>query len=407
MRKIWLLIPRNIRKRIKAAIVPIYKLIAILIPVDKKLITFSAYNGKNYSGSPKALYEYMVDNQLDRKYRIIWFIHEKSLPARIPGNAEQKPYNNIMYYCYMARAKVWISDSRNPDFMIRKRNQKYIQIWHGTPYKTLGLDIENLNMAGGYVGKKKYQDNIRSNSRQWDYMVTQNDFSIPIFQRCFDYHKTFLTTGYPRNDVLFKKNNPEDIAALKKEMGIPLDKKVILYAPTYRDNQFNTELQYSFKTELDYGFMQRELSNEYVLIVKYHYFIAAKADLSDYKGFVYQMDPNEDIASLYLVSDYLITDYSSVMFDYSLLHRPMFFYCYDLENYANELRGCYFNLVEEVPGPISRTTEELIHDIKTYDSEVEPKYREKSEAFYAKYHTYENGTACEQITGLIEELMSR
>ena len=149
--------------------------------------------------------------------------------------------------------------------------------------------------------------------------------------------------------------------------------------------------------------MQKELANEYIMIVKYHYFIADKIDLSAYEGFIYSIDPRADIAELYLVADCLITDYSSVMFDYSLLHRPMYFYCYDLENYSNELRGCYFDLIEEAPGPISRNTDELIKDIKTPQKELAFRYSGKRSAFYSKYHTYENGTASERIVRLIEE----
>ena len=125
-------------------------------------------------------------------------------------------------------------------------------------------------------------------------------------------------------------------------------------------------------------------------------------DWSAYKGFVYHFDQSHDIAELFIVSDMLITDYSSVMFDYSLLNRPMLFFAYDKKKYKNELRGFYFSYTEEMPGPISTTTEELIRDIRTYDGSL---YVEKYKKFKEKYNSIDDGDASEKVVELVDKLI--
>ena len=186
----------------------------------------------------------------------------------------------------------------------------------------------------------------------------------------------------------------------KKKLGLPLDKKIILYAPTWRDNEYSVKGKYKFVSKLDFDKAQKELSDEYIFIVKYHYLVSDKIDWSPYKGFVYTFDETKDIAWLYLVSDMMITDYSSVMFDYSLLKRPMLFFAYDLENYKENLRGFYFDFVEEAPGPISKNTDQLIQDIKTYDPS---QWKEKYQAYSAKYNHVDDGHASEYIVDLIKK----
>ena len=127
-------------------------------------------------------------------------------------------------------------------------------------------------------------------------------------------------------------------------------------------------------------------------------------DWSPYEGFIYHFDQSRDIAELFLVSDILVTDYSSVMFDYSIMNRPMFFFAYDFYKYKNELRGFYFSYSKEMPGPISTTTEELIDDIRNYDPEV---YAERYEKFKKKYNTIDDGNASSRVLDLIQNLIPK
>jgi CDP-glycerol glycerophosphotransferase len=152
---------------------------------------------------------------------------------------------------------------------------------------------------------------------------------------------------------------------------------------------------------MDFAELKNALGDDTIMIVKYHYLVMDQIDWTPYKGFVYSCDLSYDIASLYLVSDMLITDYSSVMFDYSILKRPMLFFCYDLEEYKNNLRGFYFDFLAEAPGPVALTTEELIQAILYYDASA---YKEKQEAFYQKYNHADDGEASKKIVELIQKI---
>jgi CDP-glycerol glycerophosphotransferase len=301
----------------------------------------------------------------------------------------------------MATARVWIFDSRQPQFLKKRKNTLYIQTWHGTPLKKLALDMEDVFMSGE-SGISDYKEKFVENVRTWDYLISQNPFSTEVFRRAFDFKGEMLEIGYPRNDVLFSGNTPEHIWELKEKLGLPKDKKILLYAPTWRDDEFLGNNCYRFQPKLSFERMQEELSGEYVMIVKYHYLIMDAVDWSGYENFVYTFDQSRDIAELFLVADALITDYSSVMFDYSILKRPQYFFAYDLEKYRDKLRGFYFDYEEEMPGPVVRTTEALIDAIKSAEPES---FKERYLAFCDKYNGRDNGTASEQICRLVSRFI--
>ncbi len=397
-------VKKKLKKEAKLQVHKIYRRIFARTKTDHNRIVFDSNAGANYTGSPRAIYEYMVEHHMLDNYDVVWFFTDKAEHEPLPGNPRIVRYNRWQYLWEMCHAHVWVFDSRNPGFLKKRKDQHYIQIWHGTPLKRLALDMDNCDLAN-QDSLESYKLYFFRNTRAWDYMVVQNEFSADIFHSCFAFDRVLLRTGYPRNDVLFAKNNPSDIRAIKEQLGIPLDKKVLLYAPTFRDDEFDESGAYTITPRMDFRLMMDALKDDYVLIVKYHYLIANAIDWTGYEGFVYSFNTSMDINLLYLISDEMITDYSSVMFDYSLLHRPMYFYCYDLEKYAGHQRGFYFDFQEEAPGPISLTTEELLRDIQLPADEKERLYGEKRQAFYNKFHTYENGTASKQIAEKIVELM--
>ena len=339
-----------------------------LCPVKQNRIVFDSSLGKSYSGNPKHIYEYLMANGYDLNWDCIWFYENEKY--NIPGMSRQVRYGRLRYLYYMATAKVWVFDTRQPEFLLRRKGTYYIQTWHGTPLKKLALDMDRMDM-GGSTDIENYHEQFRVTCKDWDYLVSQNKFSTDIFRSCFAFKdRPILQIGYPRNDILINDNSPAKIREYKEKLGLPLDKKIILYAPTWRDNEYSEKGKYKFASKLDFDKAKEELSDEYIFIVKYHYLVSDKIDWTPYKGFVYTFDETKDIAWLYLVSDMLITDYSSVMFDYSILNRPMLFFAYDLEDYKENLRGFYFDFVNDIPGPISRDTDQLIKDIKEYNEDL-------------------------------------
>lgn len=390
---------KKIKKLLKKCFFFAYKCICHIIPLSPNCIIFESNLGNNYAGSPRAIYEKMVALHLDSTYHCYLVLKDPS-SVTIPGNGKILKRRSLSYFYNFCRAKIWISDSRMPNYLIKKKGVSYIQTWHGTPLKKLALDMEQLSM-GGSTDLAKYQRNFRANTSQWDYLVSQNSYSTDIFRSCFDFHKEMLETGYPRCDVLFEKNNESEIASIKERLGLPMDKRIILYAPTWRDDEFYEKGKYKFQSPLDFHKLLDAFGKDTIFIVKYHYLVASNFDWSPYEGFVYNFSQSDDISELYLISDAMITDYSSVMFDYSILNRPIFFFCYDIENYRDNLRGFYFNLEEKAPGPISHTTEELIEQLQDYD---ETKYHEKMTAFRETFVSTENGHASEKIISLIQSL---
>lgn len=388
----------KIKKAVKAigksGAILLYNLMNTILPVRKNIIVFDCSMGRNYTGNCRYIYENMVKEGLDQRYQCVWFFRNTDID--IPGKAVIVPYARFRYLYYMAVAGIWVFDCRQPGFLKKRSNVRYIQTWHGTPLKKLALDMEDVFMANG-ESIEEYKANFHKNSRSWDYLISQNPFSTTTFRRCFAFEKEMLEIGYPRNDMLINDNNEEGIKRLKQKYGLPFDKKVILYAPTWRDDEYDKKGDYKFSPKLDFHLLKENLEQDYVMIVKYHYLVQDCIDWSQYGDFIYHFD--DDITGMYLVSDYLITDYSSVMFDYSVLKRPMFFYCYDLEKYKNTLRGFYFDFQAEAPGPISETTEQLLYDIQNFDKK---EWTNRYQNFTDKYNPWDDGHASEKVTRLIQ-----
>lgn len=387
----------KIKKLAKRILYAVYKYIFLHLPVRKKQIVFVSSLGRNYTGSPRAIYEKLVQEGLDKRYECMYVIQD--LHTQMPGQVKKIKKGHIAYYMALATAGILVSDTRLPDSIKKRKETLYIQTWHGTPLKKLALDMTQVQMSNGQ-SIEEYHESFRNNAATWDYLIAQNPFSEETFRRCFAFQGEMIRCGYPRNDVLFAGNNAETIQKIKTKLGIPQDKKVLLYAPTWRDNAYFGLGKYKFATELDFERMQQTLAKDYVLIVKYHYLVQEQVDWSAYQGFIYTFPADYDIAELYLVADALITDYSSVMFDYSILKRPMYFFAYDLEQYKNDLRGFYFDFLAQAPGPVVQTTEALLKAI----CETKPeKYAKQYAQFCERYNPWDNGTASAQIVELLQK----
>ncbi|TLG80918.1 bifunctional glycosyltransferase/CDP-glycerol:glycerophosphate glycerophosphotransferase [Vagococcus zengguangii] len=366
----------------------------------KNLIVFESFFGTQYSDSPKAIYEYLKDNNPEG-YQLMWSITK-----------EMEPYfkeHNIPYFIrltlkaakIMPRAKFWIVNSRLPLVRIKRvpKGTTVLNSWHGTPLKTIGLDVELVTMPGKTT--EQYHKDIANDSVRWDYTVGPNRYTSDILQRAFLLEpEQVINSGYPRNDTLINDNNPAYISQIKKKLNIPTDKKVILYAPTWRDNDFVGGSEYRASLELDIARLKEVYGDSAVLVMRLHYMIAKGVDLSPYGDFVRDASQGWDITDLYLASDVLITDYSSVFFDYSILRRPMIFFAYDIEEYANDIRGFYFDYQEEAPGAIVKTNDELIvalDDAFNNQGELSPRYV----AFIEKFAAWEDGKASERVVNFL------
>jgi CDP-glycerol glycerophosphotransferase len=250
------------------------------------------------------------------------------------------------------------------------------------------LEIDNVTMSG--IDTATYQCDFKKESQKWDMLISPNPYSSGIFRRAFQFDKTLVETGYPRNDVLTNGNTPATIAALKRKFGLPSHKKVILYAPTWRDDQYYATGRYSFDLQLDITHCYQQLGEEYIIILRTHYLISRQLDVGQFDGFVFDFSNKGDIQELYLVADVLVTDYSSTYFDYAVLNRPMLFFAYDLPQYEKQIRSFYVEYEQDVPGPIVTTTAQLIEQIQHLKVE---EWDATRKAFRNRYCNWDDGQA--------------
>ncbi|WP_233569662.1 CDP-glycerol glycerophosphotransferase family protein [Planomicrobium sp. Y74] len=375
-------------------VLQLFKILFILIgrlPKTQNMVIFESFHAKQYSDSPRAIYEYMKEHH--QNYRLLWSIDKSAENMFREFGVPYLRRFTIPWFFHFPRAKYWVNNVRLPAWMPKPKDTIYIQTWHGTPLKKLGVDIEEIHMPG--TNTSAYKRNFVLEAQKWDYLVSPNPYSTEIFRRAFRYPGKIIESGYPRNDVL--SNHSETLASnLKKKLGIAEDKKVMLYAPTWRDNEFYEKGKYKFEFQFNLDNWKKEFGDEWVLLSRMHYLVAENFDFSAHAGTVYDASSYPDIRDLYLISDLLITDYSSVFFDFAVLNRPIIFFMYDFELYRDQLRGFYINIEEEAPGPIVETEKELflaINSLKDSNVQSDPKFS----GFKGKFSSLEDGQATERV----------
>ncbi|MBB3130941.1 CDP-glycerol glycerophosphotransferase [Paenibacillus rhizosphaerae] len=384
-------------KRIYALI---YRILMFCFPINKKVILFESSVGRNYTGNPKYIYEEMVRQGLDQHYRCVWVFEDPSI--NIPGKCTLIKRNGLQQLFYAAIAFIWIFDSRQSNIFKKRSGSIFIQTWHGTPLKKLAMDMTVLNM-GGHTDLEQYKRDFLGCVNSWDYLISQNKYSTEVFRHAFDFKKEIWEIGYPRNDSLFMNHNSKQILEIKKKLNIATEKKVVLYAPTWRDDEYKTSGRWILNLPGNLHKLIKQLNNEYTFLIKGHYLVEMDmASSESVRFFSYE----QDIQELLLISDVLITDYSSVMFDFSLLGKPMIFYLYDFERYKNELRGFYFNIVDEAPGPVVFYEEELINILRNMNT-YQHSYHEKYLQFVRKFNHADDGHASQRVVEKIKSISMR
>lgn len=356
-------------KKIAGKIIKIvYKLIYRFIPVDDRLVIFISFHGRGYSDNPRAIYEQMIKDPRFSDYRFIWFIKNHKKKNIVIPRAEIKEYFSLPYFYFMSKAKYWIINCKMPTYICKKSQQVYLQTWHGTPLKRLAHDIiapEDATFYRSGVSFDKMCESYDVDVARYNYMISPNKFCTEVFQTSFQINRErLIETGYPRNDFITNASK-EDVVALKKKFHLPLDKKVVLYAPTWRDNSY-VAAGYTFELKADFKKWKDILGEDYIVVFKPHYLIINKYE-NDHSldGFLYSIPADAEINELYVLSDILITDYSSVFFDYAVLNRPIYFYMYDIDEYKGELRGFYLDIYKELPGKIYEDEKEMLEDVRS------------------------------------------
>lgn len=410
-----------------------YRRLEAANPVVPTAVLFKSYSGRGYACSPRAIFEAMVHDPAYDDYEIYWSFREplaRALAARgfvvrgLDDDSGRAPddidlelalgaealellrraiivvWGSQEYFKAHARTAYWFSNSVIAWHLRPREGQAYIQTWHGTPLKRLGCDID-LSMAHNalYSGKQTHA-RYTWEGKRFTYLLSPSPFTTEKLSSAFDLtaqetRDKVLELGYPRNDRLHTYT-AEDVASVRRRLGIPAGKKVVVYCPTWRDDQHSATLGgYTLQLPIDFAKLRAELGDEYVVLFRAHYLIANGFDFAATDGFVIDASAISDINDLYLVGDVLVTDYSSVFFDFANLERPMVFYMYDLDRYENDMRGFYLNL-DELPGPIVKTQAQLTEAILGAES-ARPRFAQKYARFRERFTGLDDGHAGERV----------
>lgn len=374
------------------------------LPLDNKKVLFEVFNGRQYSCNPRWIYEEMRKDSRFDGWTFVWAFVDTEAHANIPEleDCVLVEHKSEEYFREFATSKYVIVNAMLYGGISRKDGQTIMQTWHGTPLKRLRCDIEaedgNVNNTLEEIRARNDSDVIR-----YTHFLSPSEWASKRFISAFNLdgmgmEDIITEVGYPRNDIMSNYTS-KDVDDIFETVGAPRDKKVILYAPTFRDNNHVSGKGYKHEETLDFKRLQDAIGDDYIILFRTHYFIANSFDFSAYEGFIYNVSGIADISELYLMADILITDYSSVFFDYACLKRPMIYYMYDLEEYSNDIRGFYLD-VNELPGDIVKTEDELIDSIlKVRDGGFV--YDEKYEAFNRKFNYLDDGNASKRAIDAI------
>lgn len=354
-------------------------------------ILFENWKGKQYSDSLAA-----VDLELRRRgdpRERVWVV--RSHAVRVPPGTRTVLRFSREYYDLLARSRWLIANDAIDGSFVKRDDAVYLQTWHGTPLKKVGFDIERVNFAN-----KMYLEGFALEVAKWDYLVSPNPYSSEILRRAFRFDGPLLETGYPRNDVFYRPEREQRAKAVRERLGLSPQQRVILYAPTWRDDRYDQQGRYLFDLKLNMDLLRDRLQDDHVLLLRGHHLLANRAASDPGGGFVLNVSTYPDIADLYLIADVLITDYSSVMFDFANTGRPMIFYTWDLDDYRDRLRGMYFDLTEDPPGPVCRTSAEVL-DALTSLPDLQQQYDDPLRRFRDRFCGWEDGQASARVVDAV------
>lgn len=350
--------------------------ISRILPVRGNQVLVESYWGKKVDCNPYAIACGLLNK---RSYEIYYAVNDVAAAQAQHGNKFKFIKKGSLKYAVIAATSKFLVNNVNfPDQIIKRRQQVYVQTKHGTPLKFMGLDIRS---------KRPREMNWKAfakRCRQWDYVISSNSYSSTIWRHGFPYGYKILETGYPRNDRLINAT-PEEIEGIKAKLGIPLGKKIALYAPTFRDEKGG-------RAFFDTNAVIDALGDDYYLLVRGHYFENTRFNLSQRVVDVSSVESSTDIM---LISDILITDYSSIMFDYACLSRPIILYQYDAAKYAKS-RGMYMSIDDYRPGSVVYSFEYLISCLSSKSFEG-PESMALLESFRSKYCKLCDGSATDRV----------
>ncbi|MER8182171.1 bifunctional glycosyltransferase family 2 protein/CDP-glycerol:glycerophosphate glycerophosphotransferase [Kitasatospora sp. NPDC094015] len=351
------------------------------LPLDENLAVYAAYWHRGYACNPAAIYR--KARELAPQIRGVWVVEDRARAATLPPDVPYVLLNSPAYLRAMATAKYFVNNVNFPHTMVKRPGSVHLQTQHGTPLKTMGMDLKEFPVAADGMDFERLLEAVS----RWDYLVSSNPHTSEQFARAFPGGYEMLDTGYPRNDRLALAT-PEECAALREGLGIEPGSTAVLYAPTHR------EAQGGYVPLADLRELAQRLGPGFTLLVRTHYFHdGGVGDLTagPQDARVLDVSDHPMVEDLFLASDVLVTDYSSMMFDYAVLDRPIALFTPDWDEYRR-VRGVYFDLMAEPPGAVATDQDQLAEALLAGDPE--PAARA---AFRKRFCPWDDGGAAERV----------
>ncbi len=368
----------------------IYKLKHIGIATQSNQFVFESFQGKSASDSPYALYLELKKVKPDAKF--IWVFdnlkHSDCSKLSQESNTVCVKRGSKDYFNAYASSEYWIVNCRLPYRLLPRKTQTLLQCWHGTPLKKLGLDIQVENHPTSSLKAMHFA--YHWEGKRCKYFLSPSAYASQCFITSFGLDKSkVLELGYPRNDDLVNyKDDKSYQNQIKDSLGIEQNKKVILYAPTFRDDDFIAGKHVAVN-QLDNEKFKKHFGSDVQFLFRGHYFAQVEQPKD---GFFINVSDYPSINDLLLISDEVITDYSSLFFDYLVLERPLYFYMYDKDKYLNHLRGTYLNVETDMPGPVVERQDDLVQLL----TEPEKSLVQRKQ-FNQIYNPHENGRSAQRV----------
>lgn len=371
---------RAVEERVK----PAYFTLCKALPPQRDTVLFESFQGRQYSDNPKVVYEALRAKRPE--LRTVWSYAPSRGREGFPKDSDLVRRESWAYYRTLARAGYWVDNYGFPHPCPPRKATTYVQTWHGTPLKMVLLDLERIQQLPAR-GRRLWQ----GFADRWDYVVVPNDYYRGTFLRGSNTAAQEIHVGFPRNDVLVSGSSSADVEAVKQQLGLPLDRTIVLYTPTWRRAAAGVPLEFPNLAE-----MAEALGDEYYLLVRQHYYRRGIDVPQELAWFARDVSAFDETSTLLLASDVLVTDFSSVAFDYALLDRPMIFYVPDYDFYTRVEPRTYVDLADVAPGPLVSDTQELVAAIRRTDQD-RATYAEAHKEFSTRYCAADNGRAGEVV----------
>ncbi|MEU2081614.1 CDP-glycerol glycerophosphotransferase family protein [Streptomyces albus] len=371
---------RVLRPRARAALLQAHYALQRRRRLDENLAVFSAYWNRGYSCNPAAI-EAKV-RELAPHVRTAWVCEPRYAHTVPPGVRHLRP-GSAAHWTALARARFLVSNVNLHHRYVKRPGQILLQTHHGTPLKHMGLDLAPYPAAAAGMDFGR----LLRHADRWDYSLSANPHSTLVWERAYPSSYTTLEFGYPRADV-FQTATAADVARARARLGIPEGAVTVLYAPTHRDHRPGR------RPPLDVARLAAGLGPGFVVLVRAHYFHDGDRPPCLPPGVV-DVTHHPSVEELCLASDVLVTDYSSLMFDYAGLDRPLVVHAPDWDAYR-DARGAYFDITAPAPGPVTRDDDELLHVLATGAHATEEARRRRA-AFRERFCPWDDGHAAERV----------